>query len=134
MTESRRVLVVDDEADLRHVVQEILGAEGYDVTTAASGSEALRLMRANHFDVVTMDLRMPGLSGRDTLAMMRDVAPDAVPVVISGFLTPDDTNAVRMLGAHAVLAKPFDIDGLTATVAEAMEKARASSSPPRAEK
>lgn len=128
MTGPRRVLVVDDEDDLRHVMKDILGAEGYDVTTADSGIEALRLMRERHYDVVTVDLRMPGLSGRETLAAMRHVAPDAVPIVVSGFVTPEDRNAVQALGVHAVICKPFDIDRLLATVDDAFRAARSAQS------
>lgn len=120
MTSAGRVLVVDDEADLREVIGEVLGAAGYEVTTAASGAEALSLLDSRRFDVVTMDLRMPGLSGRETLEKMRRVAPEVVPVVVSGYATPDDRRAVAALGAYDVVAKPFDIDRLLQSVAGAM--------------
>jgi len=121
MTTRGRVLVVDDEEDLRQVIGEVLGAAGYEVTTAASGTEALQLLRSRHFDVVTMDLRMPGMSGRETLEVMRRVDPKLVPIVVSGYATPDDRKAVAALGAYDVLAKPFDIDRLIRTVAAAMK-------------
>jgi len=127
MTTKGRVLVVDDEADLRDVIRGLLAAEGYEVSTAASGVEALRLLGAHPFDVVTMDLRMPGMSGRDTLAELRRIAPDLVSVVVSGYSTPEDDAAVRALGAYDVIAKPFDIDRLVTTVAGAMGEARRSS-------
>ncbi|MGZ5967565.1 MAG: response regulator [Polyangiales bacterium] len=116
----RSVLVVDDEQDLREVIGDLLDAEGYDVTTAASGDEALRLARARHFDVVTRDLRMPGLSGRDTIAALRRIDPRTVPIVVSGYATPEDTKACRVLGAFDVLPKPFDIERLISVIGDAM--------------
>ncbi|MBI2387988.1 MAG: response regulator [Deltaproteobacteria bacterium] len=123
-----RVLVVDDEEDLRQVIGDLLDAEGYDVTTVGSGDEALRLARSNHYDVVTMDLRMPGLSGRDTLAALRHIDPATVPIVVSGYATPDDATAVRELGAYEVLSKPFDVDQLVAVVGGAMSAHRSTTS------
>lgn len=129
MTGPRSVLVVDDEDDLRHVLRDILGAEGYDVTTAANGMEALRLVRERHFDVVTMDLRMPGLSGQQTLAELRRIARDVVPIVISGYVTPEDKNLAHALGVHAVVCKPFDIDRLLAVMADAFTMVRSEAAP-----
>lgn len=115
-----RILVVDDEEDVRHVIRDLLAAEGHEVTTAASGDEAVRLSRKRRFDVVTMDLRMPGMSGRDALAELHRSDPDLVSVVVSGYATPMDAALVRSLGAHDVIAKPFDIDRLIRAVDSAL--------------
>lgn len=115
-----RILVVDDEEDVRHVIRDLLAAEGHEVTTAATGGEAVRLARTRRFDVVTMDLRMPGMSGRDALAELHRTDPELVSVVVSGYATPLDSAAVRQLGAYEIVAKPFDIDHLIRVVDSAL--------------
>jgi CheY-like chemotaxis protein len=117
---TRRVLVVDDEEDIREVAQ--LGLEtfaGWEVRTAASGPQALREAAADPPDVVLLDVMMPELDGPSTLAALReDPATRDVPVV---FLTAKaQAGERRRLEdlAAGVIAKPFDPVGLAGEVAE----------------
>ncbi len=119
MTERARVLVVDDEADVREVLAQVFREAGLEAVTAADGATALALAQGAAFDVVTMDLRMPGLSGLETLAALRGLGTDARVVVVSGWLAKADVRACRALGAFDVVAKPFDLDQLVAVVREA---------------
>ena len=75
-----RVLVVDDEADIRELVRELLGRAGYDVLEAPNGSEALRVFYAQQPDFVILDVQMPVLDGWETLARIREVSD--VPVLM----------------------------------------------------
>ena len=67
----RQVLIVDDEANMRKTLAEILRDEGYQVTTAASGEEAIRLCQTNRFEAVLMDVRMPGIDGVEAFRQIR---------------------------------------------------------------
>lgn len=116
-----RALVVDDEVDVREMLSVVLAAEGYAVTVAPDGDAAVRALRATRFDVVTLDYRMPGLSGLETLERLKGIAP-AVPVImISGYLRGSDAQRCLALGAFAVVAKPFAVEDLLRTVQRARE-------------
>lgn len=107
----RRVLIVDDDADIREVARAALEvATSWQVSSAPSGSECLRLAAAESFDVVLLDVMMPDMDGAAVLQQLRR-APGtaALPVV---FLTaksrPAEKERLRGLGAAGVLSKPFD--------------------------
>lgn len=106
-----RALVVDDDDGIREVIDIALNVVGgFAVTAATSGEEALRLLDEQAFDVVVLDVMMPGLDGPSTLRRMRDTPNGAhVPVV---FLTakaqPHERRQLEALGAKGVIVKPFD--------------------------
>ena len=116
----RRILVVDDEADIRTVAGLALGrVGGMEVSVAASGSEALDLATASPPDAIVLDVMMPGMDGPATFeALRQEPATAAIPVV---FLTAKTQAAERerllALGADGVLAKPFDPMTLAAELA-----------------
>ena len=111
---TNHVLVVDDNDAIRAMVQEVLEAEGYLVSTAADGREALDHIAASPPTVVLLDLQMPVLDGWQTQAALRQQRPD-IPVV---FMTAG--NRTQHEAAHhqaaGYLAKPFDITDLLDTV------------------
>ena len=104
-------LVVDDDDGIRNVVDIALGlVGGFDVTEAASGDDALRLVEEQRFDVIVLDVMMPGLDGPSTLTRIRQTTNGlTVPVV---FLTakaqPHERRALEALGVDGVIVKPFD--------------------------
>ena len=111
------VLVVDDDPNIRRMIVAALRREGYDFLEAPNGREALDVMRAQHPDVVVLDLMMPVLSGWDVL---RERADDdllrSIPVIIiSANRDPEVATAVAQ-GICAFLPKPFDIGALSALV------------------
>lgn len=114
-------LVVDDDADVRENLEELLVREGFNVRGAASGEVALELLRAsNEPCIVLLDLVMPTMDGwevLDALMKMRSIAPHTHPViVVSGAL--DAASAAKMPGVVAVLQKPFDLEDLLSAVRE----------------
>lgn len=112
-----RVLVVDDDSNIRRMIVAALKRDGYAFLEAPNGREALDLMRSEHPDVVVLDLMMPILSGWDVLAeRQRDADLMRIPVIlISANRDPEIANAVDK-GICAFLPKPFDIGALSALV------------------
>jgi DNA-binding response OmpR family regulator len=117
-----RVLVVDDEADIRELVRELLGRAGYDVLEAPNGSEALRVFYAQQPDFVILDVQMPVLDGWETLARIREVSD--VPVLM---LTARAEELDKVRGLHAgaddYITKPFGRQELLARVGANLRRA-----------
>lgn len=104
-----RVLVVDDEPSVADVCHEYLAGEGYEVTVAASGEEALRLIPTLQPDVILTDINLPGLSGLEVMRQARGADPDACIIVVTGYAsTPSAIDALRQ-GAYDYVTKPFDL-------------------------
>ncbi len=116
-----RLLVVDDERSIRDVLAQVLGYEGYEVVTAASGGEALNLHRQQPFDLILLDVKMQGIDGLDTLAQLRVHDPDVRVVMISGHGTIATAVQAVKDGAFDFLEKPLDSDRLLVTVQRALE-------------
>lgn len=116
---AKRILVVDDEAKLLRAVAVDLRAEGYDVTTARSGAEALTLVAQSLPDLIVSDIRMPGIDGYQLARRLRENARTAIIPVI--FLTAKDTSADRIegfrSGVDAYITKPFEPDELLVVIA-----------------
>jgi len=111
-----RILVVDDEASVREVIEQLLSAAGYEVVVAANGHEALALMPRVRADIVLLDLAMPGLDGPDTLRLLRAGWQDVPVVVLTGY--PDSGLLSRALNysPFTLLAKPFRPERLVETI------------------
>ena len=105
-------MVVDDTEDIRDLISLVLEEEGYEVRVAARGDEALRLVRERRPDLITLDLSLPGLDGRDLLRELHDDhALAAVPLVVVSAFADSLTAAERHL-ADEIIVKPFDLDDL----------------------
>ena len=111
-----RVLVVDDEEDVRRGVERLVRSTGATATGAASGEEALQWLAAHPVDVVLSDVRMPGISGSDLLREVRVRHPQAEVVLITGFGTIETAVACLQAGAAHFLTKPFDNEQLVQIV------------------
>ncbi len=107
MDQFGRILIVDDEANLRHTVARVLQRAGFEVTTAASGKEGLALLSQQNFDLVYMDIRMPDMNGLETLKAITASYPKLPVILFTG--QPDLNSAVSALrqGALDYLQKPL---------------------------
>jgi DNA-binding NtrC family response regulator len=117
-----RILVVDDEMIVCESCKRILEEEGYEVETALSGKEAFEKMRANPFDIVITDLKMPGIDGMEVLRAFRSEYPDSIIIMITGFSTVETAVEAMKLGAFDYIPKPFTPDEVTIVVKKAIEK------------
>jgi DNA-binding NtrC family response regulator len=123
------MLVVDDDTGSSGLLREIFVQEGYDVTQAASGAEALRLAAEKPFDVVLSDVQMPDIDGIEVLRRLKQAAPDAIVILVTAYGTIEA--AIRALheGAFDYVRKPFKLDEVRLCVARAMDRRQAG--PPR---
>jgi two-component system NtrC family response regulator len=118
---SRRILVVDDDESLRRVTQVQLEEEGYVVTTAASGEEALAILTRKPQDLVLTDLSMPGMSGVDLLKHVRTEYPETIVVLVTAFGTVESAIEAMKLGAYDYITKPVNPDNLRRIVGRALD-------------
>ena len=121
-----RILVVDDQEPIRYMAKRILGAQ-YDVVLAESAGTAVRVLRdEKHFDVVILDIRMPGGDGFEAMRLLREVQPDLSVIFMTGSVTDLDARLTRAIREDAFffLTKPFHRDVLLALVERCMDTRR----------
>jgi DNA-binding response OmpR family regulator len=119
------VLVVDDEAAIRYSVSKTLQRVGYSVREAVSGEDALDIIRAEPFDVVLTDIRMPpGLDGVELIRRIKDTDPDTIVILMTAYPSlPTAVEGLR-LGAHDYLIKPSSSQDIRQSVARGIERSR----------
>jgi DNA-binding response OmpR family regulator len=125
MTEGRRVLVVDDQEDIREMARLVLTGAGYEVATASSGREGLKRAREKKFDLVLLDINMPEMDGWATLRLLRaDEALDELPVAMFSVKSEvRDKVAGLKDGAVDYITKPFGVDELVSRVSRILAAA-----------
>ena len=116
MNNIKKVLVIDDEQAVVDVVSEFLKWEDYDVLSATTGLEGIRINDKENPDLIILDLRMPGLSGIDALRQIRKTDKDVRVVILSGYLSDDVCADMAGLDVNTCLRKPFDSDTLYQTI------------------
>ena len=127
MTSKATILLVDDDEALRQTLAAVLEEHGYDVTTAGSVSEALKLITAGSYDVLLSDLHMPGRGdGLTVVSAMRHANPKSVTILLSAFPEMDAAAQAILLQADQILVKPMNIPALI----EAIEQRLAIGPPP----
>jgi DNA-binding response OmpR family regulator len=118
------ILVVDDDKDLRESMAEVLTGGGFAVAEAARGEEALELIENRTFDLVLLDLVMPGLSGMEVLGRIRQKLPRMPVIIITAFASVENAVEAMRRGATDYVTKPFRVDALLASVRRSLEEAR----------
>jgi len=119
-----RLLVVDDEESVALTVGEVLRQDGFEVTTASSGSEAIALLNETEFDLILTDLHMEGGDGITVLEDVRGRNPFVITIVLTGFASVESAIAALRHGAYDYLIKPCLIDDLKFTVRRGIEHRR----------
>ena len=120
---TERVLVVDDEANMRRTLADILRNEGYEVTTAATGAEAVQRCSEAAYDIVLMDVRMPGIDGVEAFRRIRRHQEGVRVILMSAYGLEDLKQAALDEGAIAFLTKPLDLDQAVRLISEVKDTA-----------
>ncbi len=118
---SPRVLVIDDEKRIRDGCQKTLTLEGFEVDTIESGTLGLEILETKHFDIILLDLMMPGLTGMEVLARVKVLHPETIVIVITGYATLEHAIEAMKKGAFDFIAKPFSTEELRSVVAKAVQ-------------
>jgi excisionase family DNA binding protein len=115
-----RILVVDDEASIRDLLTKTLALAEYDVDAAADGRAAVTRLRAQAYDLLITDLKMPGMDGLTLIREARRLAPTLPVVIITAYSTEASAIEAINLGVHGYLTKPFRIAKILGTAAKAL--------------
>jgi len=122
MSECARILIVDDEPNVRLMFRTVLDAVGYATDEAGDGESALALQRSRPADLILLDLRMPGLDGMETLARLRESGDPAPVAMITAHGSIPDAVAAMKLGAIDFLSKPLTPEALRDLVADVLAR------------
>jgi two-component system response regulator HydG len=112
------VLVVDDRTADRDVLSEILTDKGYFVATAADGKQAIEMAGDSHYDIIFMDIKMPGMDGLATFEEIKSMNPEARVIFMTGFVVEESLKEALDAGAYPIAYKPLDIDNICGLLAQ----------------
>jgi DNA-binding NtrC family response regulator len=116
MPAKNKILVVDDEDALRTVLAAELEGEGYQVTTAADGQEAINILSSVGFDLILLDIKMPNVDGFEVLKLAKERHPATKIIMLTGFADLKNAIESKKLGAEDFVSKPYDLVDLLTTV------------------
>ncbi len=119
-----KILVVDDEKHIRDSCIKLLQRKRFEATGAADGAEALQKLKEEVYDLVLLDVRMPGMDGIEVLRRAKEIVPDILVLILTGHGTLDTANEAMGLGAAGFIRKPIAIEDLAENIDEALDKAR----------
>lgn len=117
-----KILVIDDEKNIRNTLKDILGFEGYHVELAENGMEGIGLVHTTDFDIILCDIKMPEMDGIEVLEQIRKIKPESTVVMISGHGTIDTAVEAIKKGAFDFIEKPLDLNRLLITLRNACDK------------
>jgi two-component system sensor histidine kinase/response regulator len=126
VAEDAGILVVDDERGIREGCRRALVPLGYRVDVADTAAAGLRMLREGSYDLVLLDLMMPGMSGIEALGRIREIDPDIVVIIITGYATVEAAVKTIKQGAYDFISKPFTADDLILVVNKGLEHRRLS--------
>jgi two-component system NtrC family response regulator len=122
MVENARILVVDDDENIRKVLATILEEEGYTVDEAEDAKKAIEKTKRNVYNLALIDIRLPDMEGIELLTKMKETVPRMRKIIITGYPTLQNAIEAVNRGADAYILKPFDMDKVLATIKEQLRK------------
>jgi DNA-binding NtrC family response regulator len=111
-----RVLVVDDEADLRMLLEHAVAKAGYEVVTASDGEEAISLLVKRKFDIVLLDIQMPNTNGIEVLKYIQKNTPTTKTIMLTGYADLKHAMEAREFGAQDFISKPYKVEEILYTI------------------
>lgn len=116
MAAKNKILVVDDEEALRTVLSSELEGEGYVVSSAADGEEAIKILGSQSFHLILLDIKMPNVDGFEVLRFVKQHQPATKVIMLTGFADLKNAIESKKLGAEDFVSKPYDLVDLLTTV------------------
>ncbi|MFA4827891.1 MAG: response regulator [Thermodesulfovibrionales bacterium] len=120
----KKILVIDDDDGVRTTLSDLLRCKGYYTCEASSGKDAVEMVKSEDFDIVLLDLMMPGMDGLSTLRELRRLSPKARVIMITAFATVENAVDVIKKGASDYISKPFKTNELLVTIKRVLEEVR----------
>lgn len=121
---NERILVVDDEKNIRLMISKCMLSEGYEVDIAEDGTQGIEMFQKSGYDVVLLDMKMPGLSGMDVLKIIKDCKESIPVIMMTAFGTIESAVEAMKLGAVDYIRKPFTPDIIRSEVREVLDRMR----------
>jgi DNA-binding NtrC family response regulator len=115
-TNDRRILIVDDEEDLRTLLGHVLTSAGYQIDTAADGETALKLLQKQKFDLALLDIQMPNLNGIQVLKYLHQHLPSTKAIMLTGYADLKHAMEAKEFGARDFIGKPYKLEDILSTV------------------
>jgi DNA-binding NtrC family response regulator len=117
-----RLLVVDDEDDLRDLLKTVLTKTGYEIRTASDGEEAIRILKTNEFDVALLDIQMPKVTGLQVLKHINQHSPKTRAIILTGYADLKNAMEAREFGAKDFISKPYRLDDILSTIERVLKE------------
>jgi DNA-binding NtrC family response regulator len=122
MGEAARILVVDDDENIRKVLEEILADEGYIVESVGTAKKGIEKTQKSFYNLALIDVRLPDMEGVELLSRMRETKPKMRKIIITGYPTVQNAMAAVNRGADAFVVKPFEVEKILETIREQLKK------------
>lgn len=122
MPPKAKVLIVDDEERFRLTLKKLLTANGLETNAVGSGLEAIEELRQQPYDVILLDVKMPGMSGIEALAKLKKINREVEVIILTGHASVDVAVEIMKLGGYEYLLKPCPMDELLAKIESAYER------------
>jgi DNA-binding NtrC family response regulator len=117
-----RILIIDDDENIRKVVKTILEDEGYTVEVAETAKDGIEKSQKIFFNLALIDVRLPDMEGVELLTKLRDTKPKMRKIIVTGYPTLQNAMSAVNKGADAYVMKPFDVEQLLTTIKEQLNK------------
>jgi DNA-binding NtrC family response regulator len=122
MGETARILIVDDDENIRKVIALILTDDGYMVESVDTAKKAIEITKKKFFNLALIDVRLPDMEGIELLTKVRETTPKMRKIIITGYPTLQNAMEAVNRGADAYILKPFDMDRVLRTIREQLER------------
>ncbi|MBT0159316.1 response regulator [Candidatus Bathyarchaeota archaeon A05DMB-2] len=122
MVETARILIIDDDENIRKVLETILTDEGYSVETAETAKKGIEKSEKSFFNLALIDVRLPDMEGIELLSKLRNTKPKMRKIIVTGYPTLQNAIAAVNKGADAYVMKPFDVEKIIQTIKEQLKK------------